>query len=880
MIVQQMQIHNLPPQPTPFIGREPEIAEIVDLLNDANCRLLTLSGPGGIGKTRLSIESINRLTVNNFEHGVFYVPLAPLTSADNIVTTVISVLGILIGDDGTSQEELVKFLSQRNLMLVMDNFEHVLDGADFVADILNSAPNVKILVISREALNLRIERVWHVRGMRYPDTEQIDNIEQYSALKLFIDRATWVRREFSPVDEQASVIRICQLIEGMPLAIELAASWLKTLSCQDIIQQIERGIDFLTTSVRVIPERHRSIRAVFDHSWSLLSADEQSVFPRLSVFHGGFTLEAAEKVADANLMTLSGLVEKSMVRPDATGRYDVHELLRQYAKEKLETDGGTDDTLSAHTAYFTDFMRKHAIDIKGRRQLEGLNEIEADWDNVVEAWYQAVDSVDYSALDHMMEGLLLFTEMRSRFQQGFEIFQLAINTLIASQTDDLNPVLNRLRIHWLNTWHMYDRRQISKSIYDYLMLSLTNARALGERDDEAWCLLIQGVFASFSEYSDESPATCFEAARVIFHENGNLYALARTLRQLSSSYIEPRYKQMFWTVNQEYIELTREIGDHTGMAHGFVYAGVVVEHEGDFAEVIRLTEEAHDIWYRSGDRKSIAFTLSFQAFRHLFAGHLNHAKQLAIQVKKILEEINYDARGLDLLVLGFIAVLEGRYHAGIQLANKAMPLSNFVYNNPLERIFCVAAVGLGELGKASEHLTAAYQYLANQFEPAEVIYWLPIASCVLAYDGMKEDSVELYGLAMSQSEDLVGWVAHWQLLQDTQKQLESELGSDVYQSLLDRGEQRDLKEMVAELLEYFSDGETSKPESQPLAEPLTKRELEVLELIADGLTNPQIAEKLYLSTGTVKVHTRNIYGKLNVSNRTEAVVVAQRLNLI
>ena len=289
-----VQIHNLPSQPTPFIGRESEIAEIVGLLQDARCRLLTLLGAGGMGKTRLGIESIQQLTSDDFEHGVFYVPLAPLTSADNIVTTVIGVLGIMIGDDGTPQEELVKFLIGRNLLLVMDNFEHVLEGVDLVADILQHAPNVKILVTSRESLNLRMERVWHVRGMRFPDASQIDDIEQYSALKLFIDRATWVRSDFDVEHQLNCAIRICQLVDGMPSRDRVGGKLAENVVlCVDIIKQIERGIDFLATRARDVPERHRSIRAVFDHSWSLLTADEQAVFPRLSVFRGGFHIRCS-----------------------------------------------------------------------------------------------------------------------------------------------------------------------------------------------------------------------------------------------------------------------------------------------------------------------------------------------------------------------------------------------------------------------------------------------------------------------------------------------------------------------------------------------------------------------------------------------------------
>lgn len=286
MSFQNSSIHNLPLQTTTFVGRKLEIVDIVNRLQDKHCRLLTLVGSGGIGKTRLAIESVQHLDASDFEHGIFYVPLAPLTSSENIITTIINVLGIHIADEGTPQETLVKFLSQRNILLVMDNFEHVLEGSDIVTDILSSARDVKILATSRETLNLSMEYIWRVSGMRYPDNDEPDDINQYDALNLFVERALQIQQNFPLSDEQASIIQICKLLDGLPLAIELAASWLKTLSCRDIIKQIERGIDFLATRHRDIADRHRSMRAVFDHSWNLLSADEQAVFPRLSYSRG------------------------------------------------------------------------------------------------------------------------------------------------------------------------------------------------------------------------------------------------------------------------------------------------------------------------------------------------------------------------------------------------------------------------------------------------------------------------------------------------------------------------------------------------------------------------------------------------------------------
>ena len=253
---------------------------------------MTLVGPGGIGKTRLAIEAA-RQHVALFPDGVYFVPLAPVESPHLLASVIAEALSVSLSGSENASTQLVRALRDKRLLLVLDNFEHLLEGTGLLTDLLD-APNIKLVVTSRERLNLQEEWVEEVAGLAYPRGRLTGTPEAYAAVELFVQRAQQVQAGFSLADNTQAVVDICQRVEGMPLGLELAATWLRVMPCQEIAPQIERSLDFLTTAVRNVPERHRSVRAVLDHSWNLLSETERQVLARLSIFRGGFDLEAAD----------------------------------------------------------------------------------------------------------------------------------------------------------------------------------------------------------------------------------------------------------------------------------------------------------------------------------------------------------------------------------------------------------------------------------------------------------------------------------------------------------------------------------------------------------------------------------------------------------
>jgi predicted ATPase/DNA-binding CsgD family transcriptional regulator len=419
------------------------------LFQDPSVRLVTILGAGGVGKTRFALE-LAGIYQGQFQHGAIFVPLAQLSTADELLPALAGTLEVQLPPGGDLQQAVFDHLADRQVLVVLDNFEDILEQAVLVRDLLAAGPQVKVLVTSREKLNLENETLYHLQGLELPPPEGPQKAEEYDAMRLFLQKARQARPGFSLNDENTpAVIHICRLVDGIPLGILLAAAWVEHFSPTEIADQISSNLDFLKRDFQDTPRRHSSMRAVFDSSYDRLDEKQKLVLRRLSVFRGGFDLAAAKAVTDADLQAMIALVEKSLLSRDPdTGRYDLHELLRQYACEELEAAGESEKLLAAHTAYYLAFIDEREAELISPAQTKALDEIQADFDNIRQAFVTGVGKRDFIAIRAILPGIYKFCDMRSRAYEGEALFHLAMDGLAPRSGEAPQPAWALALLCW------------------------------------------------------------------------------------------------------------------------------------------------------------------------------------------------------------------------------------------------------------------------------------------------------------------------------------------------------------------------------------------------------------------------------------------------
>ena len=653
---------NLPLPPTLFVGREAELAGLTSLLQDPTCRLVVLVGLAGTGKTRLALQAAHS-QLDRFPDGVFFVSLAPLTSPDMIVTSIGSAIGFQFHEAAEPQEQLLRYLREKHMLLVLDNFEHLMEGAELLSTILQTAPGIEILVTSRERLNLHGEWVFEVEGLPYPsNTEEssMERVEVYEAVQLFLQSALRVRPTFRLNEEnQGWVVRICQLTEGMPLGIELAAAWVRVLSCQQIAREIERNLDFLKASARDVPERHRSLRAALDHSWNLLSSKEKTVFQRLSVFQGGFRREAAQEVAGASLEELISLLDKSLLKRVGEEQYDLHELVRQYATSHLQSDPPEDFwTHDQHSNYYAAQLKGWEERIASPRQMETLAQMDAEIDNVRVAWNWMVAHRQIANIAKSLHSLWRFHDIRGRFREGEVLMRQAATMLQAldeteaTQEAERSILLGRVLAEQGYFCAYLGRYEEAREL---LGQSLTLLRGSADPAALAHTLAVLGYMKTrLGEYQEAREHA--EESLALYRALGDHDRMLYCLVTLSYIHLAQGAYTKAYELSSEALAISRHIlGDPLATEHCLLSLSATASHLGQYAEARRWAEEGLQLSKALNHRSGIGEGLRSLGLIHNKLGEIQRADALLRQSVSQFREIGDPTLIADALVnLGMV----------------------------------------------------------------------------------------------------------------------------------------------------------------------------------------------------------------------------------
>jgi len=753
--------NNLPAQLVSLIGRDEDLAQVADRLANPDCRLLTLTGPGGIGKTSLALHAA-RKNQSAFLNGVYFVPLGTLVQSDQVLTAIVSALPFSLEGGAPPRMQLFNYLRGKSILLVMDNMEHLMDAAELMNELLEQAPHLQILVTSRERLNLRSEWVMPLGGLPYPkQTASInqDTLSSYGASQLFIQRAQQIMASFVPTrDQSLAIAHICEFLLGSPLGIELAAAWTPVHSLDEIEAEIQKSLDFLATSMRDVQPRHRSLRATFEHSWDLLLQEEQDVLLKLSVFRGTFNSDAAHQVAGATPFMLASLADKSLLQSGIPGRYRMHPLVQQFAAEKLAADTQTEhDGRERHGLFFTSFLGRMGEAYHQEKRREILEEIHREIDNVRASWAWAVAEGQWMAVGRAHEALYDFFDAYGWYQEGCATFEQAISSLSNLQNVagvEKNSIMGRLLARQGRLCiHLGQQKNASEQFQKSLSL-------LNDRDDRALPLGYLGVIAHMQ--GDYALATKYaEESLSISREIGGREGEAFCLNLLGNVALAKGELDQAKNIHTDNLAIRREIGDHLGAAIALNNLGSIAHAQGAPSEAKELYKESYAGFKVLNYRLGMAATLSNVGYMAWKLGAYDEAKPLYKDSLVIKRDLGHQQ-------------------------SIAITLSNLGE----------LATSLGELDEAESYLCEALSLLTGARTAPLMLEILLCYACWLVEKDEKVKAVELLALCQE----------HPSSKHDTQNRaaqvlvnLAEELTSDLFALARERGRAKDLNEMVLQI---------------------------------------------------------------------------------
>jgi len=674
--------NNLPLQRTAFIGREHEETALRHLLGREDARLVTLTGPGGIGKTRLALQ-VAKEVANQFPGGVCFVPLSSVSDHSLIASPIAQAFGVRETGNQSPQESLKEYMSglDQPTLLLLDNFEHLVAAASFVAQLLTIGPKLKVVVTSQAPLHVYGEQEFPVPPLALPDPKSIPPLEVLSglpAIELFVERARAVKHEFALTKENApAVAAICARLDGLPLAIELAAARIKLLSPSAMLARLEGRLNLLTGGARDLPSRQQTLRGTVDWSYGLLNAAEQTLFRRLSVFAGGCTLEAVEAVCDTKgdlgldvLDGMASMVDKSLVQQveqaDTEARFRMLSTLREYALERLAESNDESATRRAHAAYFLVLAEEGAEDIAAHP--EWLDRFEVEHDNFRIALDYLIKTGDADWGLRIGAALFRFWETREHLTEGRD----AIARILALEGVAVRPKLHaRLRFAaGVLASEQGDYGPAQRMFEDSLETCI-------ELNDNRGVAVALNALAVITRDRGEIAAasTLFERCVAIWKDLGDPADFARALSNLASVMkLQGEYERAF-SLYQECLTIFRQVGDVAGAAWTLNYQGDVAREQADFVAARSFCEESLSEFRRLRDRWGIASTLSDLASLSCDQGNNSEARRLYGESIKVFQELGHKrgiARALECLAVS--AAAQSNAELSLHLAGAAAAL--------------------------------------------------------------------------------------------------------------------------------------------------------------------------------------------------------------
>jgi len=810
---------NLPVQSTPFVGRKDEMASLNKLLSNPEKRLVTIIGPGGMGKTRLALAVAERqlevhpeLSENGgarYPDGLFFVPLDGLDEPEQIIPTIANSLRFTIAEpqesigqadipDRTPKQQLLDYLSNKRLLLVMDNFEHLLDGAGLLSEIRQQAPMVKIVATSREKLGLHGEQLYQLHGMSVPETgAQIatadELLEKYSSAQLFLQSAERVAPVFEiQSGETRELAKICRLVGGMPLALELSAGWIDMLSLSEIINEIEQGIEILETSLHNVPERQRSMEAIFEGTWRRLSPVEQSLFRKLCIFRGGLTRKAAKEVAGASLRQLAGLMSKSLLLFDRqTSRYDIHRLLRHYGLEQLAVEPANEQAVrDRHSAYFLETIAALEEALYSVRYQSVVDDIEGDLENLRTALHWAVA---HHQLEHLGRAILPLFQFYRWCYHGEILFkdaQMIVDGLAGQDSPKAHLITARALAR--QGWVLPEQEDLKLLKKSHTILKSTDLASLDTRRDRAFALLrIGSIILEFNDLMNANEM--FEESLILYREVGDRWGEAMIIRQMAEHALASGNSPEYGRYIEECAAIRAELGNPLGLIYSLNTRALLSLFRGKTEEAIGFVRQSSIIRRDIGDPGSIGQSAMWLGFTYLFIGCFDEALESYEEAITIFEELgalgpklnsavyrafthihngNYDigysqasqffhdypqhafryAEGISHHVLGCSALVNKEYEEALVRSQQAVDCFREVATLPGWLIACltiytIAGLLKEDLLKAQRNLLEAIQIATRMKEFMFLATMLPAAALLVAKKGKVERAVHLYEMA-------------------------------------------------------------------------------------------------------------------------------------